>query len=103
MIMLDIKTEVNGSEVIIYVDGRLDTVTSPQLMEEIEKIIPSADKIILDIEKIEYVSSAGLRVFLAADNNMRKKDGELNMRNVPGSVMDVFEMTGFSNALNILE
>lgn len=101
--MLDIKTEVNGSEVIIYVDGRLDTVTSPQLMEEIEKIIPSADKIILDIEKIEYVSSAGLRVFLAADNNMRKKDGELNMRNVPGSVMDVFEMTGFSNALNILE
>ncbi len=101
--MLDIKTEVNGSEVIIYVDGRLDTVTSPQLMEEIEKIIPSADKIILDIEKIEYVSSAGLRVFLAADNNMRKKDGELNMRNVPGPVMDVFEMTGFSNALNILE
>ena len=101
--MLDIKTEVNGSEVIIYVDGRLDTLTSPQLTEEIDKIMPSVDKIILDIEKVEYVSSAGLRVFLAADNNMREKGGELNMRNVPGPVMDVFEMTGFSSALNILE
>ena len=101
--MLDIKTEVNGSEVIIYVDGRLDTLTSPQLTEEIDKIMPSVDKIILDIEKVEYVSSAGLRVLLAADNNMRGKGGELNMRNVPGPVMDVFEMTGFSSALNIIE
>ena len=100
--MLDIKTEVNGSEVDIFVGGRMDTASSPQLSEEIDKVIGSADKIILDIGDVEYVCSAGLRVFLATDKNMRDKGGELYMRNISKPVMEVFEMTGFSDALMIL-
>ena len=100
--MLEITTEVNGTEVLIHVGGRMDTASSPQLSKEIEKIIDTADKLILDIEKVEYVSSSGLRVFLATDQKMRTKGGELNVTNVPKPVMGVFEMTGFSNALTIV-
>ena len=100
--MLDITTEVNGTEVVIYVGGRMDIASSPQLSEEIDKVIGSADKIILDIGKVEYVCSAGLRVFLATDKKMIDKGGELNMRNIPKQVMSVFEMTGFSDALTII-
>ena len=100
--MLNITTEVNGTEVVIYVEGRMDTATSPQLQAEVDKHIASADKIILDIAKLEYVSSAGLRVFLTTDQGMLDKGGELNLKNVPKAIMDVFEMTGFSPSLSAL-
>ena len=100
--MLNVNVEENGSEVVFYVEGKLDTMTSPQLEAEIEKRIDSANKIIIDVKKLQYVSSAGLRVFLAADQAMEEKGGEMNMRNVPESVMDIFDMTGFTNTLRII-
>lgn len=100
--MLEVTSEVNGTEGLICVKGRMDTKSSPQLTEEINKIIDSLDKLILDIAEVEYVSSSGLRVFLAADKKMIAKGGEMNVKNVPKPVMDVFDMTGFSDALTII-
>ena len=100
--MLNIRTEEDGNEVTIYVEGKMDTNSSPQLTEEVSRHIGSAEKLILDIEKLEYVSSAGLRVFVMADQQILEKGGELNVRNVPSSIMDIFEMTGFDGMLTIV-
>ncbi len=100
--MLNIVSEQNGNEVTISIEGRLDTNSSPELSKEIGKYINSVDRIILDIEKLVYISSAGLRVLLAADQDMEAKDKEFNVKNVTGEIMGIFEMTGFSNALTII-
>lgn len=100
--MLNLTTEENGKEVTIYIEGKMDTNSSPQVTEEISKHIGSADKIILDLDKLNYVSSAGLRVFVMADQEMMTSGGELCVRNVTRDIMDVFEMTGFDNMLNLI-
>ena len=100
--MLELHTEENGSEVVVFVDGKMDTNTSPQVTEELTKYVDSKDKIILDLEKLSYVSSAGLRVFVMIDQQMKEKGGELNVRNVSRDIMDIFEMTGFDFMLTII-
>ena len=100
--MLNISAEENGKEVVISIDGKMDTNSSPQVTEEIAKYTGAADKIILDLEKLNYVSSAGLRVFVMADQQMIEKGGELCVRNVSRDIMDIFEMTGFDGMLTII-
>ncbi|MBQ4463530.1 MAG: STAS domain-containing protein [Eubacterium sp.] len=100
--MLEIRSEENGSEVVIYIEGRMDTNSSPKVMEEVEKYVNTAQKIILDIEKVDYVSSAGLRVFVMADQQIIANGGELNVRNVANPIAEIFEMTGFNNMLTII-
>ena len=100
--MLNLRTEENGKEVTIYIEGKMDTNTSPQVSDEIAKYTDSAEKIILDLDNLNYVSSAGLRVFVMTDQQMKVNGGELNVRNVPNGIMDVFEMTGFDNMLTII-
>ena len=99
--MLNLKTEENGNEVIVFVEGKMDTNSSPQMSEELAKYTASAEKLILDLEKLSYVSSAGLRVFILADQQMSENGGALIVRNTPKSIMDIFEMTGFNNLLTI--
>ena len=100
--MLEIRSEENGGEVVIYIEGRMDTNSSPKVMEEVEKYVNTAQKIILDIEKVDYVSSAGLRVFVMADQQIIANGGELNVRNVANPIAEIFEMTGFNNMLTII-
>ncbi len=100
--MLNLKAEENGKEVTIFIEGKMDTNSSPQVTEEISHYIGSAEKVILDLEKLSYVSSAGLRVFVMADQQLQAKAGELNVKNVPADIMDIFEMTGFDNMLTII-
>ena len=100
--MLEIRSEENGSEVVIYIEGRMDTNSSPKVMEEVEKYVNTAQKIILDIEKVDYVSSAGLRVFVMAGQQIIANGGELNVRNVANPIAEIFEMTGFNNMLTII-
>ncbi len=100
--MLEIRSEENGNEVVIYIEGRMDTNSSPKVMEEVEKYVNTAQKIILDIEKVDYVSSAGLRVFVMADQQIIANGGELNVRNVANPIAEIFEMTGFNNMLTII-
>ncbi|MBQ7200063.1 MAG: STAS domain-containing protein [Eubacterium sp.] len=100
--MLNITTEQNGSEVTILLDGRLDKNSSVELREEIYKYVGSSEKIILDLEKLIYISSAGLRVFLETAQDMEANGGELNVRKLTSEVWDIFEMTGFLHALTVI-
>ena len=84
----------------IVLSGRLDTVTAPQLEAELEKILSDSDALVLDMANLEYISSAGLRVILKAQKAMNTK-GTMKLIHVGESVMEVFDITGFSDFLNI--
>ncbi|SEL17078.1 anti-sigma B factor antagonist [Ruminococcus sp. YRD2003] len=90
----------NGTELTAAIEGRLDTLTSPELEEKLEPELEETEKLILDLSALEYISSAGLRVLLSAAKAMEEQ-GEMTVRNVRPEVMDVFEVTGFVDFLNI--
>ncbi len=97
------KTDVkkNGEELIVAVEGEIDTLTSPDLKTAIEENSAGVRTIILDLEKTEYVSSAGLRVFLETKKAMDRSSGKFILRNVNESVMAVLKITGFTKILTI--
>lgn len=97
---MDVITMNEGKNYTLKVQGRVDTITAPDLEKAIASIMEDADKIVLDLEKLEYVSSSGLRVFLSTHKMMMAKGG-LTITNVNESVMEVFDITGFSSALTI--
>lgn len=84
----------------LKIAGRLDTNTAPQLESEIQESIEGVRKLILNFEELVYVSSAGLRVILAAQKQMNRQ-GSMIIRNVNSTVMEVFEITGFEDILTI--
>ena len=85
----------------LKLSGRLETSTAPELQAVIEKELEGTDELKLDMEGIEYVSSAGLRVLLAASKEMKAKGGNMIVSNVNDDVMEVFEITGFKEILTI--
>ena len=91
------KTEI---ETIIEIVGRLDTNTAPALDKTINEEIGDATNLVLDVKGMEYISSAGLRVFLSAQKKMQKI-GSMKVTGVREEVMEVFEMTGFADILVI--
>lgn len=97
---LNIEKKESGSELTLFLSGRLDTTTSPILENEIAAVTDGVTALILDIEKLDYISSAGLRVLLSTQKKMSKQ-GKLTIKNVQENVMEVFEITGFSDILNI--
>ncbi|MBQ2178584.1 MAG: STAS domain-containing protein, partial [Oscillospiraceae bacterium] len=78
----------------------LDTITSPELEEELKASLENAQALVLDFEKLEYISSAGLRVLLSAQKTMAKR-GEMKLTHVNETVMEIFEVTGFADILTI--
>ena len=99
---MTINKSVNGSELVIAIEGRVDTVTAPALETEIKNSIDSADSLVLDFAKVEYISSAGLRVLLYAHKAMAGKGG-MKIRNANEDVIEIFEVTGFTDILDIEE
>lgn len=97
---MDIKKEQNGKELTIFIIGRLDTTTAPQLEAELKLSINGVEKLILDLSELEYLSSAGLRVLLSAQKVMNKQ-GEMVVRNVNETINEIFEVTGFIDILTI--
>lgn len=85
----------------LSLSGRLDTGTAPQLEKELSDLLPTADALTLDLEKLEYISSAGLRVILKTQKALAKKAG-LTVAHVPEAVQEVFDITGFSDFLTIV-
>ena len=81
--------------------GRLDTTTAPQLDGEIKESVDGVTELIFDLEDLEYISSAGLRVLLASQKTMNKQ-GEMKVTAVSEPVMEIFEVTGFSEILTIM-
>ena len=97
---MDIQKTLNGTTLEVKLDGRLDTTTSPKLEEDLRDSVDGLTCLVLDFEKLEYISSAGLRVLLAMQKIMNKQ-GEMILKNVSETVMEVFEITGFSDILTI--
>ena len=98
--MLNIIKTVEDGKADVTLEGRLDTVTAPELEQALSEFLPSLSELDLDFEKLEYISSAGLRVLLAAQKAMNKQ-GEMKLRNVGETIMEIFEVTGFSDILTI--
>ncbi|MBR4670763.1 MAG: STAS domain-containing protein [Butyrivibrio sp.] len=98
--MLNIKKEKKEGEIKISLEGRLDTATSAQLDIEVQSSLDNVEKLIFDLSGLEYISSAGLRVFLSAQKIMNKK-GSIIVQNASEDVKDIFEMTGFSELFTI--
>lgn len=99
---MTIETKTEGNKVVISVDGRLDTNTSADLEKELDKVLTGGRKnLLLDFSKLSYISSAGLRVLLSTQKRANDLMSTLVLRNVNPSVMEVFELTGFSEFLTI--
>lgn len=96
---MTINKETNGNEMVISLEGRLDTTTAPQLDEEIKKL-DGVDKLVFDLKQLEYISSAGLRVLLSAQKTMNKKGGMV-IKNVSDVIREIFDVTGFVDILTI--
>ena len=95
-------TEVRDNDVIIIsIEGRVDTNTSPQLQEAIMKGFQKVNRIVLDFEKCAYVSSAGLRALLIGQKTANSKKGTMKLVHVPAILMSVLEVSGFINILTI--
>ncbi len=94
-----LKTRTD-TELNIALEGRLDTTTAPQLEAELKRSLDGATRLTLDFAGLEYLSSAGLRVLLAAQKVMNKQ-GTMVVRNVNDVIAEVFDVTGFSDILTI--
>ena len=97
---MTITKNLDGTNLTIALEGRLDTTTSPQLEGELHPDIDSATDLTFDLEKLAYISSAGLRVLLSAQKIMNKQ-GKMTIKNVCPEIMDIFDVTGFVDILNI--
>ena len=98
--MFNISKETNGSNLTIALSGRLDTTTAPELESELKGSLDGITTLIMDCKELEYISSAGLRVFLSAKKTMNKQ-GSMIVRNASDEVKEIFEVTGFSDILTI--
>ena len=97
---MTINKQQNGSVLTIAVQGRLDTTTAPDLEKEIKSSLDGVTELIMDFEKLDYISSAGLRVLLSAQKAMNKQ-GSMKVTHPNEMIMEIFEVTGFSDILTI--
>ena len=97
---MQINCSVDANKLTVSPVGRLDTVTSPKFEKKIGELLGGITDLVLDMTNLEYISSAGLRVILKVQKIMFKH-GKMKLIGVNESVMEIFEITGFSNILNI--
>ena len=97
---MTMEIKKNKEETVIEIVGRLDTITAPALDKTIQEDLGETKNLVLDVKGMEYISSAGLRVLLAAQKKMQKI-GSMKVVHVCQEVMEVFEMTGFADILVI--
>lgn len=97
---MDIRKTKEGTALTLELEGRLDTTTAPELEAELSGSLDGVTELTLDMEKLAYLSSAGLRVILGAQKRMNKQ-GKMTVRHVNETIMEIFEVTGFVDILNI--
>ncbi len=98
--MFSINKTIEGKKAIVALSGRLDTVTAPETETAVKELIPEISELVFDFSGLEYISSAGLRVLLSAQKAMSAK-GEMKLVGVSEAVMEIFEVTGFTDILTI--
>ena len=99
--MLNINKTVEEAKAVVALEGRLDTVTAPELESDLMGIIEGIEELVLDFGELDYISSAGLRVLLSAQKMMNKKEGSMKIIHVKDVIMDIFDMTGFLDILTV--
>jgi anti-sigma B factor antagonist len=103
-IKMEIRKREQGGFLIVSVSGRLDAITSPELDQALSSILTGGEKgVVLDFETLDYISSAGLRVILAAAKRIKKNGGESRLACLKGVVKEVFEVSGFESIIPCFE
>ena len=97
---MTIEKNRQGAELSVSLEGRLDTVSAPEFEAVVKNELAGVELFVLDLKKLQYTSSAGLRVILLAQKTMNKQ-GKMILKNVAEAVMEVFEMTGLADLLTI--
>ena len=97
---MKVDKTVSGNRLDLAVTGRIDTTTAPQLEEEIRDSLDGIEELVMDFSGVEYISSAGLRVLLAAQKIMNKQ-GTMKVTKANDDIMEIFDVTGFSDILSI--
>ena len=97
---MTIQNNKNGSALSLALEGRLDTTTAPELDEVLKGSLDGVTELTMDLEKLEYLSSAGLRVLLSAQKTMNKQ-GSMVVKNANETIMEIFDVTGFVDILTI--
>lgn len=97
---MTINKEIQDKTMTLKLEGRLDTTTSPELEEELKASLDGIEDLRMDFSELEYISSAGLRILLAAQKTMNKQ-GTMSITGVNDTIMEIFEITGFSDILTI--
>lgn len=98
--MLKINKMIKDESAVFKLEGKIDTITSRDLAKEINSVVDSLSWLLLDFDKVEYISSAGIRVLMTAKNSMSNR-GEVKITNVNGNVKDIFDVTGLSVVFGI--
>lgn len=98
--MLSINKTIENGKAVFVLEGRLDTVTAPDLENELKDSLADITDLTLDFEKLDYISSAGLRILLTTQKTMLRQ-GEMTIIHVQNTIQEIFEVTGFSEILTI--
>ena len=98
--MLNINKARDGGKLCVALEGRLDTTTAPELEASLKEDLDTVTELVIDLAKLEYISSAGLRVLLAAQKTMIKQ-GSMVVTHPNDVISEIFEVTGFSTILTI--
>ena len=97
---MNIRKTLENDQLTVALEGRLDTVTAPQLEGELRTAVSGVSRLVFDLGALKYVSSAGLRVLLSAQKVMNRQ-GSMTIRNVSPEIMEIFDVTGFTDILSI--
>ena len=97
---MTIEQKKNGSALLIALEGRLDTMTAPQLEAALKEALPGVEALTFDLSKLDSISSAGLRVLLSAQKTMNQQ-GTMKVKNANEMILEIFEVTGFCDILTI--
>ena len=98
---MEAKFNKQDSTLTVVISGNIDTVTAPELDAQLQENLSGIKDLILDFAAVDYISSAGLRVILMANQQLEDADGTMTIKNANDDVRDVFEMTGFDSLLNL--
>ena len=97
---MNIQQEKNGNQLTVALEGRLDTMTAPELEAALKEALDGVEELTFDLANLEYISSAGLRVLLAAQKTMNRQ-GSMTVKNANEIIMEIFDVTGFADILTI--
>lgn len=100
--MLNVEKKMENGALFIALEGQLDTLSSPGFEAELEPLLEETESLTIDFAKLDYISSAGLRVLLAAEQEMEEKGAEsVRIININDTIRNIFEMTGFADVLRL--